>query len=109
MFVRRGKLALVSAMCVMASSAFTDPGAFESFVRQLHIRALQDAGYAASASAEVVEQSANCYATFVAQGFTSDELRRLDAYASGGPALGEVLASKMLTRPTDPQAAQACK
>jgi hypothetical protein len=101
-------LASVSAsFALSASSAFADPGAFESLVKQMYLRALGDATI--SISPEAAEQSASCYVAFVVQGFTNDELRRLDAHASGGPALGEALANKVLARLTDPQAAPACR
>jgi hypothetical protein len=107
MFIRWGKPALIGALCVLASSAFASPGAFESFVKQLFLRTLQDA--VPAVPSEAAERSANCYSAFVLQGFTTEELQRLDAYAAHKAALGEDLANKMLTRLVDPQAAKACK
>ena len=107
MCVRRGMPVLVGAICVLTSSAFASPGAFESFVKQLFLRTLQDA--VPTVPSEAAERSANCYSAFVLQGFTTDELQRLDAYASHNTALGEDLAQKMLARLIDPQAARACR
>jgi hypothetical protein len=107
MFMRRRMPALVGALCMLALTAFASPGAFESIVKQLFLRTLQDT--VPTVPPEAVERSANCYSAFVPQGFTTDELQRLDAYASHNAALGEDVANKMLKRLVDPQAAKACK
>lgn len=104
MFRRRGMLALVSALCMLASASAHAAGEFEAAMKTMLIDTLRDtygeAGFPDVAAEQSAETAAGCVTSYVIDGFSSEELRELDAASSGGPKasapFGELVWQRLL-------------
>jgi hypothetical protein len=93
-------LALVSALCMLASPSAHAAGEFEAKFRQIYIDAYVEnlKNYGFGAREGVAEALADCHLKYVLRVFTSDEIAQLDAWAAGGErpaALADVAANRM--------------
>jgi hypothetical protein len=89
MFMRRGMLALVIVLCVLASASAHAAGEFEAAMKQAFLDgyniARKEAGHTAL-SPEEAERATDCVITNVVRGLSVEDRKRLDAWATGGPA-----------------------
>ena len=105
MVTRRGMLALVSALCVLASASAHAAGEFVAKYRKIYMHAyveyLMNHGY--NPLEGEAENAADCHMKYVLRGFTADEVAQLDAWAAGGRSPGELAdaAVKRLGETTD--------
>jgi hypothetical protein len=106
MIIRRGMLALVSALCVVASASAYAAGEFEAAWRKTYLATyrmwLNDvAGEEPSLSSHMLgEEILDCYTVYVMQEFSPDEIVGLNTWAAGGPSPGKDIEARLINRAT---------
>jgi hypothetical protein len=106
MMTRLTKLALVGALCVLASASAHAAGEFEAGWRKAYLASyrmwLNDvAGEEPNLSSQMLgEEIVDCYTAYVMQEFSPDEIVRLNAWAAGGPYPGKDIEARLIKRST---------
>ncbi len=112
MSTRKGKLALVSALYLLASAPAHAAGEFEAATKAALIKMLRETYGEGGFPDTAAEQSANAAAgwvtSYVLDGFSPEELRELDAASSGGPPASEPVGTRMWQRLLDPKVMRSC-
>jgi hypothetical protein len=105
MCARLGKLALMSALCVLASASAYAAGEFEAKLKKIYIDAYVEnlKNYGFTAREGVAETLADCHLRYVLRVFTPDEVAQLDAWAAGGKLPSELteVAGNRMTEATE--------
>jgi hypothetical protein len=97
--IARGKLALVSALCLLASASAYAAGEFEARIRTMMMeRAKKSEVWNAAIPQGISDRLWTCLAAAVVGGLSTQEVGELDAAATGGPDPNLALADKALGR-----------
>jgi hypothetical protein len=113
MFMRRAMLTVVGALCVMASSAFADPGAYELAMKKAvyegYLKGMRKQGADATSYEKVADAIATCIASHSVEGFTPAELDQLNDWATGGPTPSADLTARSREKLLDRATASRCE
>jgi hypothetical protein len=113
MFMRSGKLVLVSALCVLASASAHAAGEFEAAWRakfvEGYVKSFKEVAGDQPDLARRADEVADCYVRYVMQEFTPDEVVRLDSWATGGKSPGKDVVNRLARRSIETAVSNVCQ